>query len=120
MTERNGKRLSPEPVPPHYTVAERVYDRCMEEGDTPWAELPADQQEAVVEYAAMILSAHVELLMEQGFKIVPPGAAPIPKSQDEALAMVQAAKAFFDGQRRKGKLMVEAQPTLIVPPGRKH
>lgn len=107
------------PPPPHEVIARLVYERAMEDGDIPWPDLPPEDREHLAEYARDILHAHIELLTVQGFKLVPPGAAPIPKTQEEAMAMIQAAKGFFDAQKRKGKLMNAAapEPKLILPKG---
>lgn len=116
---RNGAHVPEDP--PHLVVARRVYETCFEDGDKPWDELEAEQAEDITDYVRMIIVEHIRFLVERGFKVVPPGAAPIPQTQDEAMAMLQAAKGFFDGQKRQGKLMATAaRPKFLVPPGVKH
>jgi len=67
--------------------------------------------------AEQYITAHVGWLTVQGFRLYPPGVTPIPKSEEEALAMVQAAQRFLDSRKRKSGLVGMKKPKLIVPPG---
>lgn len=101
---------------PKDDIARGLYAALAQDGDTAWDELAAAERESLADYAELALALHVEWLASRGFKIIPPGATPIPKSEAEALAMVQAAKGFFDAHKRKGKLVsTAATPRLIVP-----
>jgi len=120
MTAINGKSASSgAPPDPRRPVAEAVYTAMMDEGDPPFAEVEPEDLADILKLTENYLNAHLNFLSANGFRILPPGAVPKPTSEPEAMAMLQAAKAFFDGQKRKGKLMAGAvgKPKLILPPG---
>ncbi len=121
MTTINGQSLTPELPDPRKAVAEAVYTAMMDEGDPPFAELDAEDMTDLLELTENYLNAHLNFLSANGFKIIPPGAISKPTSEPEALAMVKAAKAFFDSQKRKGGLLAGTvrKPQLILPPGSK-
>lgn len=87
--------------------------------DSPaWADLTDEDQAAELYLAQHYLAAHSAWLKANGFRIVPPGSVLRPATEQEAMMMVQGAKAFLDGQKRKGKLMDGAvSRKVIVPKG---
>ena len=109
---------TPQPDPAT-DVARAVWTANMDDGDLPWGELTEEERQHLTEWAQGYLAGHVAWLAENGFEIVPAGAVRRPKSEPEAMGMLQAAKDFFDGQKRKGKLMgqVPSAKKLILPPG---
>lgn len=118
MTPINGTNLGAgASQDPAEAVAEMVYMQSFEEGDEAWADLAEDDRENLVELARLHVAAHLTWITAQGIRMVPPGAMLRPKSEAEAMAMLQASKDFFDGQKRKGKLMGEgpAKRKLIIP-----
>lgn len=114
----NGKRTAP-PASPADQIARNVQE-ALREGcdDLAWDDLTEEEREGEVFLAEHYMAAHAQWLSESGFKIIPPGATPVPKTDDEAMAMVRAAKSYFDGKKRKGGLVstVGAQK-LILPKG---
>lgn len=121
MTALNGTVLDPELPDPRKAVAEAVYTAMMDEGDPPFAELDPEDMADLLDLTANYLNAHLNFLHANGFRMVPPGAIVKPSSEPEALAMVKAAKAFFDAQKRRGGLLAGTvrKPQLILPPGSK-
>lgn len=119
MTPINGKRLpvAPTPSDPRLAVAEAVYTLMMDEGDPPFSDIDPEDLADILVITENYITAHVAWLTQQGFRLFPPGVTPIPTSAEEALAMVQAAKRFSDGQRRKSKLIGGAPKKLILPNG---
>ena len=114
----NGKPTPAKPLDPRTDVARAVWEAQSIDGDPAFSELTEDQREDLAAYAEAHIAAHAQWLDQHGFRIIAPGAVPRPTSEPEALAMVQAAKAFFDAQKRRGKLMAGAVPKkLILPPG---
>lgn len=107
---------APDPRP---TIAEAVYTIMMDEGDTPFAALDEEDRADIITLTEHYINAHVGWLTQQGFRLMPPGVTPIPKSAEEALAMVQAAKQFHDSQKRKSNLIGGKPKRLILPPGAK-
>jgi len=66
----------------------------------------------------LAIGAHMAWLDARGFRLLPPGAVPRPKSEDEAMAMLKASKDWFDAKKRKGGLVGGVAPRkLILPPG---
>lgn len=123
MTEHlNGKPDAPAAsVDPSEDVASAVLEAMRDDGDPTWDELTQADRDSELYLAQHYIIAHVQWLGERGFQILPPGAIPSPKSDDEAMAMVRIAKAYFDGQKRRGKLVsgTSPKPGLILPPGSK-
>lgn len=111
----NGTPAAAPRLDPKGDIAQAVYLLNWEPGDTPWEGLEDDLRADLVTYAEQHVSEHVKWLAARGFRIVAPNAVLRPQSEQEALAMVQAAKDFFDAQRRKGKLM--AAPKKLIIPG---
>lgn len=104
------------PETPPLVVARAVYNSDIEDGDLPFDDLSAEEREALVAYADEHIRAFTEHLAAAGFKLLPPGAAPIPKSDEEAAGMLVAVKAYRDGKKRKGGLLLQDKK-LIMPPG---
>lgn len=100
-------------------VAREVYTEGMEDGDAAWGELADHERQSLIEFAEEYIGRHVAWLAAQGFRLLPPGMTLNPATEAEAMAMLQACKAFFDAQKRKGKLMASgpAPRKLILPPG---
>jgi hypothetical protein len=119
MTALNGTSAPTAPPDPRETVAEAVYTAMMDEGDPPYAELEPEDRADILHLTGNYLTAHLNFLNANGFRIVPLGAVLTPHTEAEALAMVKAAKDYFDAAKRKGKLMGAAveKPKLILPPG---
>lgn len=109
------------PADPAEEIARIVQEALRgDTNDIPWADLCEADRQGEVFIAEHYLAAHLQWLAEHGFKVVPPGAVLMPKSDDEAMAMVKAAKAYFDAKKRKGQLVNTAAPRkLILPPGSK-
>lgn len=118
----NGHALPAQPVPPdpRPAIAEAVYTIMMDEGDPPFSDLDAEDRKDILAITEHYINAHIGWLSQQGFRLLPPGVTPLPKSPEEALAMVQAAKAYADSQKRKSKLFGGASKKLILPKGRAH
>lgn len=115
-----GEPVTPEPAPdPAAVVAECVYRANLMEGDGSWEDLTAEEREALTDCARDHIAAHIAWLGSVGFRVLPLNAVPKPQSEAEAFAMLQAAKAWFDGNKRKAKLLGSAPKKLIVP-GRAH
>lgn len=123
MTPINGTPApandAPAPPDPRHLVAEAVYTAMMDEGDPPFSDLDAEDAADMLVVTENYLTAHLNFLTANGFRIVPAGAVPRPQSEPEAMAMLQAAKGWFDAAKRKGKLLAgaTAKPKLILPPG---
>lgn len=117
----NGHAI-PTPDPdPAGDVARGLYESQADEGDTPYDDLPEADRAALVQYCQIAIGLHAQWLTERGFRIVPPGATALPQSEAEAMGMVAAAKAFLDGQKRKGKLLGGVTGGgVILPKGRAH
>lgn len=98
-------------------IAHSVYDALLEDGDSPWAELTDDERSMLEMNASLYIMAHITAMGMRGLRLIPAGAVPRPHSEQEALAMIQAAKDWFDAQKRKGKLMTGATggKKLILP-----
>lgn len=112
----NGKHLAEPPPDPAPAIAEAVWTANMADGDATFADLEEGEQTNLIDYARHYLAAHVTWLQSRGFRIIPPGAAVIPKTDDEAAAMLLAVKSYRDGKKRKGGLLVQDKK-LILPPG---
>jgi hypothetical protein len=118
MSTINGHGAKPPPEEPAAEIARWVYEANLEEGDAAWADLSDPNREALTDYARVYIGAHVQWLSQTGYRIISPDAVERPTSQEQALAMVQVAKEFFDAQKRKGKLVGAVAPTkLILPKG---
>ena len=104
-----------EPLDPRPVVAGAMHAALADEGET-FDSLADDERQDFLDLAEHAVASHTAWLLSQGFKIVPPGATPIPKTQEEAMGMVQAAKAFFDAQKRRGKLMDGAVSRKVILP----
>lgn len=122
MTAINGHVLSPDEI--HVAeisteVAEAVYSAMLDEGDEPWPDLTDEERELLAKHAELHIAAHIIAMQSRGMRMLPPGSIPKPASEPEAMAMVKAAKAFFDGQKRKPGLLAGTvrKPKLILPPG---
>lgn len=117
----NGHAPEPEASEtPPLAVARAVYTNGVEDGDTAFDELDAEDREALIAYADEHIQAHMAHLAASGFRLLPPGAMLRPHSKDEALAMLQASKDFFDAQKRKPGLVGSVAPRkLILPKGSK-
>jgi hypothetical protein len=101
-------------------VARTVWDADFEEGDTPFDDLSPDDKAAMIGCADDHVTAHITWLQANGFRLLMPGALPRPHSEAEALAMVQAAKDWFDAKKRKPGLLGGIAPKrLFLPPGSK-
>lgn len=107
---------APAEIDPAREVARGLHASQIEDGDTPFDEMDEETQSELTEYCRIAIALHVQWLVDRGFRIVPPNATPIPKTQEEALAMVQAAKGFFDAQKRKGSLMSGAVGRKVILP----
>jgi len=118
----NGHATSAMPIPsdPARDVAQNRYAADFADGDTPWADLSDDEREALTSLASDYLEAHLRWLVASGFKVVPPGSIANPANDDEAMAMVKAAKAYFDGKKRKGRLVSSGPRPKLIVPGRPH
>lgn len=113
----NGTHINAPPDPRTH-IAEAVYNAMADEGDPPFSELEGEDLADLLTITENYLTAHLNFLSANGFRVVPPGATPVPKTEAEAMGMVQAAKAFFDSQKRRGKLMAGGvKPKLILPRG---
>lgn len=117
MTPVNGHGPPP-PEPLSIAIARAVWTANMGEGDAPWDQLTPDEQEYLGAHAEGYIAAHMALLQANGFRILPPGAFPRPKSDEEAAAMLLAVKAYREAKKRKGGLVGSVAPKkLILPPG---
>ena len=96
------------------TVAREVWTANLQSDDLDFEELEPSEQELLADHAEAHISAHLRWLEERGFRLLPPNATIRPTTEPEAMAMLQACKAFFDGQRRKGGLMGTAPRKLIT------
>lgn len=112
---------APEPEAPELAplaVARAVYTAGIQDGDAAFDDLDAEDREALISYADEHIQAHMAHLAASGFRLVPPGATTRPQSKDEAMAMLQASKDFFDAQKRKPGLVGSVAPRkLILPKG---
>lgn len=117
MTALNGQVLGspPEPPNPKLDVARAVFSTLADEGET-WDALTEDDQAEFLNIADHYLSAHSAWLISHGFRVIPPGAAMRPKTEAEAMGMLQAAKDFLTAAKRKPGLLTTG-PRLIVPKG---
>lgn len=121
MTAINGhKPPGPQAPDPRPAIAEAVYTIMADEGDPPFAQIEGEDLADILTITEHYINAHIGWLAQQGFRLFPPGVTPIPKSAEEALAMVQAAKQFHDSQKRKSKLIGGKPKKLILPPGVVH
>ncbi|RAK51202.1 hypothetical protein [Phenylobacterium soli] len=115
MTAINGHAPSRPLANPALDIAERLYTSGIEEGDALWSDLTDEEREALIEFAAEHIAAHAQWLRDNGFRIIPTDAVPVPASEAEAFAMLKAAKGYFDASKRKGQLMGSAPKKLIIP-----
>jgi hypothetical protein len=117
----NGKRTLPPTSDPREDIAQAVQEALREDDEPTWEELTEEDREDEVYLADAYITAHAGWLAQHGWRVIPPGSIPKPSNDAEAMAMVNAAKAFFDAQKRRGKLVGSvAQPTsLILPKGGK-
>lgn len=104
------------PPDPKTDVARRVWEAQAEPGDPAWDDIEPDEQAMLSDMAEAHIVAHAQWLSDHGFRILSADAVARPQSEPEALAMVQAAKDFFDAQNRKRKL-AGGTKKLILPPG---
>jgi hypothetical protein len=104
---------------PAADIARAVYRAGMEDGDVPFDDLDEDERGGLIDWAQAHIAAHIAWLQQQGFRLLPPGATLRPKSEAEALAMLQASKDWFDAKKRKPGLVGSVAPKLILPPGSK-
>lgn len=106
---------SPDPAE---DIAKVVQEALRDGSDDPaWPDLTDEQRQDEVYLAQHYLLAHINWLGQRGFKVIPPGAVPVPKTDDEAMALVQTAKAYFDGKKRKGQLVNTVAPRKLILPG---
>lgn len=104
-----------EPAP---AVARGIYESQAEDGDRPFDDLGAEERQDLIDYCGIAIGLHAQWLSEKGFRIVPPGDVPRPKTDEEAAAMVQAVKVYQAAKARKGGLVGSVAPKkLILPPG---
>lgn len=118
MTALNGHPAleAPPALNPAGEVARAVYDALWEDGDETFEQLSESDRTDLVYLAEHYIAAHLAFLGAHGWKVIPPGSVPVPKSEPEAMAMVRAAKAFLDAHKRKGSLL--ATPKKLILPGR--
>jgi len=102
-----------EPVARHVMAAVREQDPDAEEFDA----LSEDDRAAELDMAAFYISAHLDFIARNGLRLLPVNAVPVPRSEEEALAMVQAAQTFLDARKRKKRLIAPKKPRLILPKG---
>lgn len=119
MTAINGHQPTAPPPDPAPEVARAVWTAGMELADSPFDDLDADAQEGLIEYARSYIGCHIAWMAAQGLRILPPGAAVIPRTDDEAAAMLLAVKSYREAKKRKGGLLVQDKK-LILPPGTSH
>lgn len=118
MPAVNGQPVTDTPPDPRLEIARAVQAATAEDLDPPWDALTDDERAGELWIAEHYIAAHLSWLTTHGFKVIPPGATPVPKTDAEAMAMVRASKAYFDAQKRRGKLMASAAPKkLILPKG---
>lgn len=79
--------------------------------------LPQEDRDNMLAVATAGMAAHLDWLTEHGFRIAPPGTMLRPKTEDDAKAMMLAARDFL--AKPKGKKALIASPGLILP-GRAH
>lgn len=117
MTAINGH--SPQPITelpePAPAIARAIYEAGAEEGDVPWDGLAEEEREALTNYARDHIGAHMHLLAERGFRILPPGAVLRPKTDDEAAAMAEGVRLYHEAKKRKPGLVGSVAPKLILP-----
>lgn len=117
----NGHAPEPEASEtPPLAIARAVYTEGLQDGDTPFDDLDPEDREALIAYADEHIQAHMAHLAASGFRLLPPSATLRPKTEAEALAMIQASKDWFDAKKRKPGLVGSVAPKkLILPPGSK-
>lgn len=115
MTALNGQTVGapPDPPNPKLDVARAVFATLADDGET-WDDLSEGEQAEFLNIADHYLSAHSAWLISHGFRVIPPGAAMRPKTEAEAMGMLQAAKEFLTAAKRKPGLLTTG-PRLIVP-----
>jgi hypothetical protein len=59
--------------------------------------------------------AFTAAIQRLGVRLLPPGAVPRPQSAEEAALFTEAARQFFETQRRKAGLIGSVSPGLVVP-----
>jgi hypothetical protein len=103
------------------TVAIAMFTATGDETDaeTAFEALEPEDREQMLAIANVAMSAHMDWLIDNGFRLAPPGTMLRPKTKDDAHAMILAGKEFIDkGQGRpssKSKLI--GSPKLILPNG---
>lgn len=113
---------APQPPPdPREPIAKAVIEAIRAENPDAeaWDDLSAEDRESELYLAEQYITAHMGFMAMHGFRVFPPGVTPIPKSEQEALAMVQAAQRFLDSRKRKSKLISGRPQKLILPKGAK-
>lgn len=113
MDPLNGK-LSPLPDPSPI-IAEVVYTAMMDEGDAAFRDLNPEDRESFQAITQQYLTAHLNYLTAHGYRVMPPGIIPLPKSVEEALAMIQAAQTWLDANKRKTNLIGFGKKKIVLP-----
>jgi hypothetical protein len=120
MTGLNGKSVAsgPRPPDPRQTVAEAMFLALADEGAA-FADAHEDERQDYLNLAEHAIAAHVAFMASQGVRVIPPGSVCTPQTEEEAMAMVRIAKAFFDAQKRRGKLLESGpRPKGLILPGK--
>jgi acyl-CoA reductase-like NAD-dependent aldehyde dehydrogenase len=81
--------------------------------DPDWDALDDSERADFLLAAHNAIGAHDKWLTEAGFRIVPPGMTPVPASEEEANAMLQAVQSWRQARDRKNTLV--CGPKLIMP-----
>jgi hypothetical protein len=100
-------------------VAVAMFAELHEAGEEDFAALPEAEQADFLGLAVVAMKAHADWLTENGFRIAPPGTALMPKTEQEAAAMLLAVQQFRLAMDRNvsRKTVLVGVPKLIVPPG---
>lgn len=112
----NGHPVAAPVLDPKSDVAGLVFAALAEDGET-FAALPPLEQDEFLNIAEHYIAAHMAWLGANGFRVLPPNATIRPTSEAEAMAMLQAAKDFFDAAKRKGGLLGSVVPKKLIIPG---
>ena len=94
-------------------VAQTVYEAASNDADPAWSTLLKADRDAYMTVADHAMQAHMDWLIEAGFRIAPPGTMLRPKCESDARAMILAANDFLSTRSKKALL---TSPKLIVPP----
>lgn len=117
MTELNGKHTPP-PDDLTLEIAQDVFTALADEEES-FDGLSGQEAADEVFLAEHYVQAHLRALHRRGFRIVPKGAVAIPTCDEEAAAYVAAARQYAESKRRKGGLLANVTPKLILPNGGK-